>query len=370
MKSIIDTFDKHIEEKRIPGAVAAIYAGEKEIFCYCGGFADTTTLTPLRENSIFRLASMTKPITATAVLIAQEKGLLKLEDPINKYIKNFALKGVGKLVDAIPVFEKEAKDVTIRHTLTHSSGIGSGVVGDWQFARRGNPKTLQEVIECMNGWYLDFEPGTSQAYSGISAMELAAYVVEKVTNTPYRDFLQEEIFYPLGMKDTSYTVSDEQYSRVVKMHVSHEDGVFTQNDLGRNGFGCYAEGSAGLFSTLVDYSAFTRMLAGKGSFKGKKILSEDSVWQMRQPSLSKNIAGISEYFNWGLGVRVCEKQGGGQWLPDGTFGWSGAYGSHFWVEPKTGISAVLMINMGNALGAGSPFSFEFERLAQEELGKK
>jgi CubicO group peptidase (beta-lactamase class C family) len=260
----------------------------------------------------------------------------------------------------------DCREITIRDCLTHSSGLGSGEVGNYQFLRNGEPKNLKENVLAWNGALLDFASGTKQGYSAVVAFELLAYIVEIVSGSPFDVFLKQEIFDPLGMKDTGYRLSEKDKGRLVEMTKTSDTGGLENIDFGLRGFDAFAEGytggSAGLFSTLEDYSKFVRMLANKGTYNGRQILAPKSVAKMGTPQLSSDIEGISKYFNWGLGVRVCEKQGEWQVLPDGSFGWSGAYGTHFWVEPNTGRAAVLMLNKADVGGSASPYSYEFEKL--------
>ena len=365
---IENNFIEHINKKRLTGIACGIYQGEEEIYRGFFGYHDCAQTKPLNENAIFRLASMTKPVTATAILIAEERGWLKLDDPVGKYIKGFRHDGVGRMCDGVIEYVQNAREITIRDCLTHSSGLGSGCVGNYQFAQKSAPSTLKENVFGWNGLLLDFAPGTEQGYSALVAFELLAYIVEIVSGIPFEMFLQTEIFDPLGMKDTGYRLTDENKHRLVEMSRTTNDGGLECVDFGWKGFETFVEGytggSAGLFSTLDDYSKFVRMLASNGCFLGKRILSQASVKKMRTAQLGLDIPGISVYFNWGLGVRVCEMQGENQPLSDGSFGWSGAYGTHFWVEPKTGRSAVLMLNKADVGGSGSPYSYEFEKLVQ------
>ena len=152
------------------------------------------------------------------------------------------------------------------------------------------------------------------------------------------------------------------------MTKTNESGELEPVDFGYRGFGAFAEGytggSAGLFSTLDDYARFACMLSQKGMLGNARILKEESVEQMSTPQHDYSIQGVSEYFNWGLGVRVVEKQDEAQALPAGSYGWSGAYGTHFWVEPATKRCAILMLNKADVGGSGSPYSYEFEKLVQ------
>lgn len=369
VKKIENNFQRHVSCGRITGALCTVYEKEKELYRGVFGYADCAQKKALRGNEFFRLASMTKPITATAILILQERGLLDIDAPIGKYIPDFQHGGVGVLIDGKLQFVKNAREITIRDCLCHASGLGSGAVGNYQFCQRKEPCNLAENVLSWNGALLDFEPKEKQAYSGVVAFELLAYVVEQVGKMPFETFLQKEIFIPLGMNQTKYTLDADERERLVEMSKTNQDGKLEFVDFGYCGFNAFAEGytggSAGLFSTIDDYMRFACMLAQDGTYQGIRILKEETVKKMRTPQHHYGIEGISEYFNWGLGVRVVEKQGASQPLPEGSFGWSGAYGTHFWVEPYTGKSAILMLNKADVGGSGSIYSLEFEKLVTE-----
>ena len=159
-------FNEHIENERLTGLVCGIYQGEEEIYRKAFGYQDCAQSKPLKENAIFRLASMTKPITATAILIAEERGWLQLTDTISKYIPNFRHGGIGALVDGQLNFVGNAREITIHDCLTHTSGLGAGEVGNYQFLRKDEPQNLKENVFAWNGALLDFAPKAKQGYSG------------------------------------------------------------------------------------------------------------------------------------------------------------------------------------------------------------
>ena len=365
---IKDYFETNVAKGKIIGAVCAVFESGKELYRGVFGYLDCAKTKQLKGNEFFRLASMTKPITATAILILQERGLLNIDDTIGTYIAGFNHGGVGELIDGSLCVVKTAREITIRDCLCHASGLGSGVVGDYQLHQRKTPFDLAENVLAWNGALLDFEPKIKQAYSAIVAFELLAYIVEIVSKMPFESFLQKEIFEPLGMKETIYLLAEENKQRLVEMTKTNESGALEAVDLGYRGFGAFAEGytggSAGLFSTLDDYARFACMLSQRGVLGDVRILKEETIEQMRTPQHDYSIPGINEYFNWGLGVRVVEKQDVAQALPAGSYGWSGAYGTHFWVEPTTKRYAVLMLNKADVGGSGSPYSYEFEKLVQ------
>ena len=361
MESVKAYFKNKVSSKYITGALCAVTIDGEIIYRDKFGYSDCGQNIPLQNDSIFRLASMTKPITAVAVMICKERGLLELDAPIENYIEGFSHRGVGKLENGELEFARESREITLRDILTHSSGLGSGDVGRHQLGKIAKPHTLFENVMAWNNRFLDFEVGSKAAYSGSVAFELAALAVERVAKKPYGQFLQDEIFSRLGMKDTCYSLSVEQASRLVEMPYPDNKGKIDKVELGLRGFGAYAEGytggSAGLFSTLDDYVNFACMLANKGEWKGERIISGASVEEISKAYIS----------HWGLSVYVRQAKSEKQPLCVGSFGWSGAYGTHFWVEPQSKTVAVLMLNHANCGGSGSPFSAEFEKLVAKEL---
>lgn len=363
-KSISEVFENHAKSGNITGATFSILDNGKQICCDTVGFFDVDKTKRLKDDAIFRLASMTKPITAVAVLILRERGLVNIDKPVSQYV-DFNHGGVGKMVDGKPSFVCSAREITLRDCLCHASGLGSGVVGDYQLISRAKPCDLKKYVSCWNGALLDFLPMQKQEYSPIVAFDLIACCVETVANMPYEKFLQKEIFAPLSMTETCYQLSEEQKPRLVEMCKTDGDGKLVKVDFGYKAFHLfkqgYTGGGAGLFSTIGDYVKFVTMLSNKGEYNGKRILSEQSILDMAAPQIA-----INDYEDWGLGVRIVKKQDEYQPLPIGSFGWSGAYGTHFWVEP-TGKSAVFMLNKADVNGSGSKYSKQFERLVQSYL---
>ena len=190
MDSITKAYEKHVNERHILGASCAVWVKGKEVYRNTFGYSDFEETIPTPQNAIYRLASMTKPITCVAALICKERGLLDFYKPISTYIEGFAHGGVAKLVDGVPVYEKPAREITLADIFTHTSGI-SGVLATWQFERMGEFCTLSECAEKLNGTYLEFAPEEKNAYGAILAFELAALAVERVTGKPYATFIQE-----------------------------------------------------------------------------------------------------------------------------------------------------------------------------------
>ncbi len=362
------TIEERVEKGLLHCATIGAYKEEKRLFRYDIG---------CEGKAIFRLASMTKPITAVALLKCVELGLLSPQDKIEKYLPSFSNRKIGQIVDGKIEYLKDSRTpITIEHILTHSSGLGSGEVGDMQISARPLPASLKERVEWYSAWYLDFEPNTKQQYSGLCALDIVARIIEIVTGKEYFAFLTEYIFKPLEMTDTVFTLNEEQKQRLVPMYALNEEKTasyrkeFENRYAGFEGFpDGYVGGTAGLFSTFDDYSNFARMLANGGVFKGKRILSEKSVKEMSVPRHPDSFEGIG-WFNWGYAVFVRCAEGDTQPLPVGAFGWSGAYVTHFFVEPTSKTCAIMMTNMNNDLGSGSLSIAAFEQAMGKTIREK
>ncbi len=370
--------ERHIGARLAAGTLAGVCAGVwvdgAQRLALCMGQRDPAAHKALTPDTLFRLASMTKPVTGVATLLQWQRGKLDLDAPVSRWLPGFEKMQVavatpeGEILQTRPA----ARPITPRMLLTHSSGLGSGPVGDAQYGAVGpkNHATLAQAVDAYAGCVLDFQPGESQMYSGILGMDVLARLVELTAEQSYTDFLQENILGPLEMPDTTYRPSPAQAARLMAM-TDARDGVLHPVALSdAAGFvdfpDGYTGGGAGLFSTLEDYSHLAQMLCDGGTWRGRRILQEDTVRAMATPQLPEAFFGITRYFNWGLSVRTCREQAPasepwpGQPLPAGSFGWSGAFGTHFWVDPSQRLVAVYMSNLLDGGGAGAATAFEFE----------
>ncbi len=329
------------------------------------GLADVAAGRPLDRNAVMRLASMTKPVTGAAVMLAREMGLLSLDDEVSRYLPGFArmrvaeFDGEGRVVGSHPA----ETPITVKMLLNHSSGLGMGRVPCPALAEAGPEATLASVVPLYAEQLLDFEPGSAAAYSATQSFDVACRIVEMVTDTEYERFLRERIFDPLGMRDTTYAPSEEQLSRLAVMYFcSGGDPVPAKpTDLILSNVPVtFRAGGTQLYSTLPDYTRFAAMLCGGGSWRGVRVLAPESVRLMAAPSLPPALQGGCE--TWGLSVRVIRRQSWpDQPLLPGAFGWSGAYETHFFADPERRLSAVLFKNVAGGLGSGAVTSREFER---------
>ncbi len=310
------------------------------------------------DNSVFRLASMTKPITAVAVMIAAERGLLSLDDSIGKYLPKYKTMTVGEVNDDGTISPKEEVTVTIRHLLTHSSGIEADKTGEIHAKNVTDKirKTLEGYIDYYSDKELEFKPGTRYWYSATVAFDILAKIVSDVTNCDFNEFIKENIFTPCNMTDTTFLPSKEQWARIVTKYDKSESHVAkTYENCVFESFPCtHYLGGAGLISTLKDYTNFGNMLLNEGSFNGNKILSPESVKLMR--TVQFDIPG-DWADEWGLGMRVIVND---KYLEKGAFGWSGAYGTHFFVDPENKIMAIYLKNSVYDGGSGAQTARNFE----------
>ncbi len=360
-----------LADGRIGGAGLCVMQDGQQIYKGYFGKKNQANELPLDDgdHTLFRLASMTKPITSAAVLIQVSRGLIELDAPISKWLPEFAEMDIGVLDENRQVVRtgKAKTALTPRLLLNHTNGLGSMEVGDVQFGAMTpeDKKNIDSVLACYKDFALAFEPTTGQYYSPVAAFDLLAKVVEMTSGMTYDKFLKENIFDPCGMTDTTFAPTPEQWGRMITMHGRQEvDGKGKSIDspvVEGCVFGDFPvtwfSGGAGLASTLPDYVKFAEMLARGGvTAEGVRILPEALVKEMGSVQLDDSIMPPPQ--QWGLAVRVIS---GDCHLPRGCFGWSGAYGSHFWVDPENKITAVYMKNSSYDGGAGAVSSVHFEQ---------
>ena len=370
LKSNIEKIAKYdFENNKVFGSAYCVIQGEGEVYKKCFGTMSLNGTEPVTENTIFRLASMTKPVTAVAIFILIERGLLSLNDRISEYLPEF--KGVhitrisesGSLIDS-----GEAKnEITICNLLTHTAGIGSEPLKEAKMTDE-DKKSLDATVNFYLRIGLDFEPGTKQQYSCTGAFDVLARIIEKVTNTDYHKFLEREIFEPCGMMNTTFIPTKEQWGKIIAMHKKEDGKNCEEKMIGDCVFSDYPcthyLGGAGLVSTLYDYSKFAKMLLNKGKIEKKQIISENIFKLLHTPFVSEKIMPGNE--RWGLGVRVIVSENYEN-LPVGAFGWSGAYGTHFWIDPQNNIAAIYMKNSLFDGGSGNESARNFEKAVWESL---
>lgn len=308
------------------------------------------------DSTLFRLASMTKPITAVATMILVERGLLSLDDTVDSFYPEFSSLKIKEADGTLVPCEKK---ITIRNILTHSSGISSGT--QWQESVKKmtdrDKESVENFVDFISKEPISFVPGSKQEYSGVGAFSVLTGIIQRIVGMPYGSFLEKELFEPCRMVDTTFEPNDDQWQRIIAMH-GKENG---KNIICKTCDGCVFEsipprnhvGGAGLLSSLGDYLNFAQMLLNGGIFGGKRVISEASVAEISKPQFFKKAEE-----SWGLGVRVITGENS---LPVGAYGWSGAYGSHFWIDPSNKIIGIYMKNSWYDGGSGATTSKNFEK---------
>ena len=363
MKKLDNIAKYDFDKNKVFGSAYFVYDNGAAIE-KCYGTTSLNNEEAITNTTLFRLASMTKPITTVATLVAMEKGLLSLDDTIDKFLPQF--KSIA-IKDANGKMSSPKHLPTIANILTHTSGIGSDAEKLSKMTS-ADQATLDSAIAFYVGSGLDFEPGTKQAYSATGSFDVLVKIIETVSGEDYLQFLKTNIFEPCNMKDTTFLPTDEQWDRIVDMH-TQVDGqnaiVAMPNDcIFGNVPATHYLGGAGLVSSLQDYCNFAKMLLNNGQGENGKVLSKTSVKLLSSAQISADI--MPGNARWGFGVRVIVDDSH-PFLPKGTFGWSGAYGSHFWIDPANNVFAVYMKNSQVDGGAGNESANKFEQAVYSAL---
>lgn len=354
-----------MDEGHVWGTAVSVCQNGQSLYRRCFGTTVPGGGVPVTDRTIYRMASMTKPVTALAATMLIEEGRLSPDTPIEDFLPEYRNLHLGKVEANGRLGDGGAIQVkpTVHHLLTHSSGIGCGAV--YELVRGGMPyeakRDLNACVSYFSGLPLTFEPGTAQAYSGIAGFDILGRILELVTQTDLEALLRTRIFEPCHMTDTAFEPSESQWARMVAMH-DFQKGRATASPTVP---GCVFEGIAashhfgggGLISTLDDYVRFAEMLLSGGVCQGRRVVSASAIARMSTPQLSATVQ--PGYKRWGYGVRVIVGEGY-RVLPVGAWGWSGAYGTHFWVDPKNRITAVYLKNSRFDGGSGAKTSYHFE----------
>ena len=332
----------------IGGADILVYQNGETLFRHAEGFSDADKGTPLSEGALFRLASMTKPVTAVAALIGVERGWFSLDDDMEKHFPELSKMYVGRAEDGqIVPDHKPYHKLKLHHFLSNTSGF-LGVSPLYDIAENSIPKSAYKNNKAMADWCLNntcftYEPTVTVGYCGYQAYDLVALLIERYSGKSWADFLDENIFSPLGITDLTYRPTADQWKRLVKMCDRTTGGLCTV-ELGEHTFEGfpleYTSAGAGLIGSVDAYFKFAKMLLSGGELDGVRIIKEETLRLMSKPWVSSEVMGQNEAA-WGLGVMVRKL---GATLPEHTFGWSGAYGTHFWVDPDNKVIAIYMKN--------------------------
>ena len=329
LKLAESVMQKYVDEGKLAGISTMVIKNGKMVERANFGYADLETKKPVEDNTIFRIFSMTKPITATALMMLYEEGKFQLDDKVSKFIPGFAGTKVYKSVDKSFILENQVNEITIRNLLTHTSGISYGwdpksyvdslyrvtKVGGWD-------GTIGEKVKILTGLPLNFQPGTEWKY-GLS-IDVIGYLVEVLSGKPLDVYMKTRIFDPLKMEDTGFFVPKEKLGRLSQMNRLDKEGVLKSSDGGFNKPVTLFSGGGGLVSTMNDYARFCRMLLNGGTLDGKKILKPETVKMIMTNQLPKT-AKYKDGYGYGLAGEVI--------LSTGEYSWSGAASTTFCIDP-------------------------------------
>jgi len=352
-----------VESQQILGVSALVYQNDQEVFFGAFGLADRENNVPYARDTVVQIFSMTKPVTGVALMKLFERGKFKLDDPLEMYIPEFANPRVYAGLDDAgqPKWDAVKRKITLRDVLTHTAGFTVGrddatAVGAIyrELDPRANTNTLAQFAQKFAQVPLAYQPGTKWAYS--NAVDVQAYLVEKISGVPFDKFLELHLFKPLGMTSTRFTIlpTDADRPKLAAMYTRNVDGSFTrQSDAEAYEFNGQAwplrPGNSGLVSTLDDYMKFARMLLGNGKLGRARILKPETVQLMASDLLppgltdrhflpSKGQVGFGVDF----AVRLAPPKDASE--PSGAVGeffWDGAANTLFWVDPRNQVAAVL-----------------------------
>ncbi|WNG43105.1 beta-lactamase family protein [Archangium minus] len=374
MRPVEALLREQVDAQKIPGAVVLLQRTDgSDSYVKAVGQMDREQGKALREDALFRIASMTKPITSVAVMMLVEEGKLGLEEPISKYLPEWQNVQVlasppatpGESYSTVPA----QTPITVRHLLTHTSGISYRFMGEplgplYQKAGivdgfEHTSWTLADQSRALASLPLKHQPGAAFTY-GLNT-DILGYLVEQVSGVPLDRFFQERIFTPLGMKDTSFFPPEDKASRMPALYrhtatgalervpetgTNVVEGFFTYApDFQTTGAKSYRSGGAGLVSTASDYARFLQMMANGGELGGVRLLKRETVEQMTRNQIGNlRTDFVGTGFGLGFGVQddpaLVEKQG-----PVGTYFWSGIFKSHAWVDPQHQLAGIIMINL-------------------------
>jgi len=389
LQRVHEAVARHIEAKDVSGAVTLVARRGKIVEFDAQGLADIESKKPMMKDSIFRLASMSKPITAVAVMMMVEEGKVRLTDRVSAFIPEFknmkvaVAKGTTNPVQ-MPAFGRggppapapefdlvpAAREITVKDLLTHTSGLMSGGVSGAEQAKlapRSPNDTLANYIPKLAQTPLDFQPGTLWRYSGLYGFDVLARIVEIASGQPYDQFLKQRLFDPLGMKDTGFAPTPERTARLATVYQRTPTGLVPAQNANQLISGTYFSASGGLMSTAEDYLQFAQMLVNGGQMNGKRYLGPRTVELMTANHTGDMVNGQfgrpAHGMGFALGVQVVlDPVAADLRVSPGTYGWAGAYGTNQNMDPKEKLVSIIMMQ-----GASGPLQRDFENAVWQAM---
>jgi len=340
------TMQKFVDDKQVAGVVTVVGSSAGIADIQTVGWSKLAGNVPLQKDSLFRIASMTKPITALGVMLLQEEGQLSVEDPVEKHLPEF--KGqmlVAERKDGTVTLKKPSRPITIRDLMTHTSGLPGGFPMGLADLYNRRHLTLAEGVLVSSQQPLEFEPGTKWAYCN-AGIDTLGRIIEVCSGQSYEDFLVARVFLPLGMKDTRCFISEEQAARTVGLYERRGDVlVEVEKPLVGPARGAkHPIPAGGLLSTAPDLAKLYAALLNKGTLDGKRIISEQSLKTMTSVQTGDLKTGFVDGMGFGFGFAVVrEPKGATEMVSAGTYGHGGAFGTQGWIDPHKDVFVILLI---------------------------
>ena len=381
---------RYVDDGKLAGIIATVARRGQTTYLEKFGMMDIEAHKPMEFDAIFRIASMTKPITSVAVMMLYEEGHFHLNTPVSDFIPGFkdTKVFVRETDDGIEVADLE-RPITFRHLFTHTAGLSYGwnendpVDRQYQKAQQESgidmrKATAKDLVEALTKLPLAFQPGTKWRYS--FAIDVLGYLVEMISGKPLDVFLKERLFEPLGMTDTDFYVPETKADRLCALygHPNSPDKLELLEPAAhsqRFQKPTFLSGGGGLVSTVHDYTRFAQMLVNGGELDGVRVLSPTtvdlySINHMPEAALPYGFAEGEDLYHWGygysLGTRVLmEVSKSGMAGSVGEFGWDGAFSTYVWIDPKEALYGLMMLQ--HSPNAYYPIAQQFKQLTYHAL---
>ncbi len=360
-----------VDSHTLAGAVVLVASKDKVLSLEAVGYADVAAQAPMKTDALFWIASMSKPMTATALMMLVDEGKVRLDDPVEKYLPEFKGQMLAVEQDADhALLKKPSRPIRVRDILSHTSGL--------PFASRVEPKIdqhpLREAVISYALTPLKFEPGSKYEYSN-AGINTAGRIIEVVSGMPYEEFMNRRLFQPLGMKDTTFWPTAEQITRLAKSYKPNaaKNGL-EETDISQLSYPLTdrqrgPSPAGGLFSTAIDLSLFCRMIANGGIYEGKRYVSEAAVREMTSTQTGNLLDKDKGENGYGLGWSTSHKAGGSDMVIPGSCGHGGAYSTQMGIDPQHQLVTVFLVQHAGYPGTnGGKIYPAFAKAAVEQFG--
>ena len=363
LDAVTSDLQARIDAGKLSGAVVMIAQNGEVLLEEALGYKNVEEQVPMQNDTIFRIFSMTKPVTGTALMMLWDEGRFKLDDPVEKHLPELAGMQVAISQNEDGSWETEATNhpMTVRELMSHTGGflyipplsegpIAQAYISAGIMDLAGH--TLSESIPALKDIPLGYQPGSQWVYS--ISVDVQGYMVERLSGMNFGDFLQLRLFDPLDMVDTGFYVKPENAHRLAAQYAPSEDGALRRTDLQpelTEGFDfnsppAFESGGGGLTSTAGDYMKFVQMHLNRGVYNGQRLLSEEAIDLMRSNQLPEAVADIGMLYPgnvFGLDFAVVEDPASHQGASVGTYWWWGIAGTWFWIDPAENIAFIGLI---------------------------